>query len=173
MAKALDYKTLLAAVSDAAAFRSNRDLQPAGGPGTKVFPPTFARATYSVEMRRQQDPDTKAWSETPCVVLDTVQSQANRMELALQEAVDDGRIALPVVEVDFDAESQKAAKTDLLYPVGRITSLEAPHRLADAILRDSEHEGNGSPWWIGREVRAGDRFGNRRDQLPGGIRERR
>lgn len=142
MSKPLTLKLLQKAVADrAAAFRSRRNLQPAGGPGTKVFPPTFAGATYSVEMRRQQDPETKGWTDTPCVVLDTVQSQANRMEQALQEAIDGGRIVLPVVEVDFDAEAQKAAKTELLYPVGRITSLEAPHRLADAILRDSEHDG--------------------------------
>lgn len=116
----------------AAAFRSRRTLQPAAGAGTKVFPPTFAGGTYSTELRRV------GAESIPCVVLDTVQSQANRMEEALQNAIDDGRLSLPVVEVDFDAGDEK---NELLYPIGRITSLEAPHRLADAILRDSLHAG--------------------------------
>ena len=133
MAEALTHKRLMQAITDrAAALRCTRKLQPAGGPGTKVFPPTFAGAVYSTEERRI---DGKS---VPCVVLDTVQSQANRMEEALQEAVDGGRISLPVVKVDFDAGDTEAK---LLHPIGRITSLEAPHRLADAILRDSLHEG--------------------------------
>ncbi|MFZ4617291.1 MAG: type I-G CRISPR-associated RAMP protein Csb1/Cas7g [Rectinemataceae bacterium] len=67
----------------------------------------------------------------PCIHLDSVQSQANRMELALLEAARAGKIELPIVQVDF------AAKDPELKEVGTITSLEAPHRLADAILRDS------------------------------------
>lgn len=124
----------------AAAFRCRRRLQPAGGPGDKVFPPTFAGAVYAVEKRRipgRAEP-------VPCVLLDSVQSQANRMELALQEAVDAGRLKLPLVVVDFsefdptgDIEADEAAGR-LIEKVGRITSLQVPHRLADAILRDSE-----------------------------------
>ncbi|GIW39502.1 MAG: hypothetical protein KatS3mg076_0079 [Candidatus Binatia bacterium] len=82
-----------------------------------------------------------------CVLLDSVQSQANRMELALQEAVDAGKIKLPLVVVDFsehdptgDLEADEAAGR-LIEKVGRITSLQVPHRLADAILRDSELDG--------------------------------
>jgi CRISPR-associated protein Csb1 len=65
----------------------------------------------------------------PCVLLDSVPSQANRMELALQDAVDSGDFELPLVSVDFTAVNNPG----LL----RITSLQAPHRIADAILRDS------------------------------------
>jgi CRISPR-associated protein Csb1 len=127
----------------AAAFRCRRRLQPAGGPGDKVFPPTFAGAVYAVEKRRipgRAEP-------VPCVLLDSVQSQANRMELALQEAVDAGRLKLPLVVVDFsefdptgDIEADEAAGR-LIEKVGRITSLQVPHRLADAIFRDSELDG--------------------------------
>lgn len=81
----------------AAAFRCRRRLQPAGGEGDKVFPPTFAGAVYAIEQRRipgRAEPVT-------CVLLDSVQSQANRMELALQEAVDGGRLAMPLLVVDF------------------------------------------------------------------------
>jgi CRISPR-associated protein Csb1 len=67
------------------------------------------------------------------VLLDSVQSQANRMEEALQEAVDEGAVEMPLIVVDF-------SDAKLIEPVGRISSLQAPHRIADAILRDSEYE---------------------------------
>lgn len=134
----LDLKTLHDAVNGtAAAFRCRRRLQPAGGPGDKVFPPTFAGAVYAVEQRRipsRPDPVT-------CVVLDTVQSQANRMEMALQEALDKGLINIPVIKVDFSEWSPTGSKPEgerFIDDVGIITSLQVPHRLADAILRDSQ-----------------------------------
>jgi CRISPR-associated protein Csb1 len=118
-------------------------LQPAGGAGDKVFPPTFAEAVYAIEQRRLPGRD----APVTCVLLDSVQSQANRMELALQEAVDAGKIRLPLVVVDFseydptgDLEADKAARR-LIDRVGRITSLQVPHRLADATLRYSELDG--------------------------------
>jgi CRISPR-associated protein Csb1 len=127
----------------AAAFRCRRRLQPAGGAGDKVFPPTFAGAVYAVEQRRV--PGREA--PVTCVLLDSVQSQANRMELALQEAVDAGKTKLPVIVVDFtafdppgDVEADQASGR-LIDRVGRITSLQVPHRLADAILRDSDLDG--------------------------------
>lgn len=114
----------------AAAFRCRVQLQPAGGEGDKVFPPTYAGAVYATESRRV------AGREQPvaCVLLDSVQSQANRMEEALQEAFDRQRIKIPVLAVEFPRDK-------LIDDVGTITSLQAPHRIADAILRDSEHEG--------------------------------
>ncbi len=128
------------AVRNAAAFRCRTRLQPAGGEGDKVFPPTYAGAVYAMEMRRV------AGIEQPvrCVLLDSVQSQANRAEEALQDAVDEKRINIPVVEVDFgDIPIVDPGSPDegLYEPIGRITSLEAPHRIADAILRDSELDG--------------------------------
>lgn len=132
-----------AVAGTAAAFRCRRRLQPGGSEGDKVFPPTFAGAVYAVEQRRvpgRPDPVT-------CVVLDTVQSQANRMELALQEAVNAGRLQLPLIEVDFSPWSPTGDKEagdqagKLIERIGRITSLQVPHRLADAILRDSEVDG--------------------------------
>ncbi|REK26787.1 MAG: type I-U CRISPR-associated protein Cas7 [Planctomycetota bacterium] len=124
----------------AAAFRCRAELQPAGGEGTKVFPPTYAGAVYATENRRLPNRD----EPVPCVLLDSVQSQANRMEEALQQAVDDGRLKLPVVEVDFTDHfpgDDKDKALQLLDPVGRVSSLELPHRIADAILRDSELDG--------------------------------
>jgi CRISPR-associated protein Csb1 len=141
----LTFEVVRSAVAgSAAAFRSRRRLQPAGGAGDKVFPPTFAGAVYAVEQRRipgRAEPVT-------CVLLDSVQSQANRMERALQEAVDAGELTIPLVVVDFsdhdptgDLEADEAAGR-LIDKVGTITSLQVPHRLADAILRDSELDGH-------------------------------
>lgn len=143
--QALTFETLKAAVEgSAAAFRCRRRLQPAGGPGDKVFPPTFAGAVYAVEQRRIPGRDQPVM----CVLLDSVQSQANRMELALQDAVDAGRLKMPLLVVDFSAhhdptlDPEAAAKAGkLIDAVGRISSLQVPHRLADAILRDSELDG--------------------------------
>ncbi|MEZ4651848.1 MAG: type I-U CRISPR-associated protein Cas7, partial [Candidatus Eisenbacteria bacterium] len=132
-----------AIAGNAAALRCRARLQPAGGPGTKVFPPTYSGAVYAMEMRRLPGRETPI----PCVLLDSVQSQANRMEEALQYALDRGDLApagLPIVEVDFtpyfpgDGVDEALRLRDA---VGRITSLEAPHRIADAILRDSMKDG--------------------------------
>ncbi|MGB7346069.1 MAG: type I-U CRISPR-associated RAMP protein Csb1/Cas7u [Pirellulaceae bacterium] len=127
----LTFKNLFAAVSGSAcAFRSRIELQPADGPGGKVFPPTHLNGAYALEDRVVAGRETPV----PCVLLDSVQSHANRCEEALQLAIDREQIEMPLVEVDFsDAE--------LIDPVGRITSLEAPHRISDAILRDSELDG--------------------------------
>ena len=126
-------QTLQSAVSgSAAAFRARTRLQPAGGEGDKAFPPTYAGAVYATEERRVKQSDG-SYATTPCVLMDSVQSQANRLEEALQLAIDAGRFddcPIPLIEVDFSG-------VKLLDEIGRITSLQAPHRAADAILRDS------------------------------------
>jgi len=131
--KPLDFDSLKKAVAEnAAAFRSRTRLQPAGGEGDKVFPPTYAGAVYAKEDRQING------VKVPCVLLDSVQAQANRLEEALQRAVDAGTLnGVPVLNVDFTG-------IGLLDEVGRVSSLEAPHRIADAILRDSLY--NGQPF---------------------------
>ena len=126
----MNLDTLHKAVSGtAAAFRSRTRLQPAGGEGDKVFPPTYAGAVYAKEERQING------AKVPCVLLDSVQAQANRLEEALQRALDVGLIKnIPVLNVDFTG-------LGLLDEVGRVSSLEAPHRIADAILRDSLYDG--------------------------------
>lgn len=122
-------------VGETVAIRGAATLEPAGGPGDKVFPPT-----HSVDDRNKNKPGAKYAFETrrigghdvTCVLIDSVQSQANRMEEALQALWADKQIALPVVSVDFSSVAPE---------VGRITSLTAPHRIADALLRDSLLDG--------------------------------
>lgn len=116
----------------ATAIRCKTRLQPAAGMGTKVFPPTHADGKYALEKRRIAGPAHDKTQEIDCVLLDSVQSQANRIEEALQLAIDNGLISLPLFVVDFAGQVED---------IQRVTSLEAPHRAADAILRDSLIEG--------------------------------
>ncbi len=123
-----------AVAGNAAAFRRVVELQPAGGNGDKIFPPTYmsgdVAGVYANEKRRVGD------EIVDCVLLDSVQSQANRMELALLDAWRNRQkpedFPLPIIIVDF--------KESIVPDVGQITSLELPHRIADAILRDSLFE---------------------------------
>ena len=125
------YSDLKKNVESATAFRLRRKLQPAGGIGDKVFPPTYSEGKYALETRIIDG------ERLPCVILDSVQSQANRMELALLNAHRQGKIHIPVVSVNFS----EAGFSD----IGSITTLETPHRIADAIFRDSITE-NGTPF---------------------------
>ena len=127
----LDLDRLRDAVAGtAAAFRCITDYQPAGGPGDKVFPPTYEGGKYAMEERI--DPGTGKVRH--CVLLDSVQSQANRMELALLEAHQANKLALPLVVTHFDQ--------DMLLKKFTVSSLEAPHRIADALFRDSLLDGD-------------------------------
>lgn len=117
-----------------AAFRATSRLQPAGGTGDKLFPATYAppsgaRTRYATERRRINGEVVET------VLLDSVASQANRMELALLRAQERGRIQIPLVAVDFSTYEDLA-------DLGRITVFEAPHRIADAIFRDSVLDGS-------------------------------
>ncbi|CAB4243744.1 CRISPR-associated protein Csb1 [Methylacidimicrobium sp. AP8] len=115
-------------VAEDAALRRRQKLQPMGGKGDKIFPPTYpgegrnAPPRHVYELRRLNGQDV--W----CVLIDSVQSQANRLEECLLQAIRDG-LPIPYVVVDFSE-----AKLD---GITRITSLDAPHRVYDAILRDS------------------------------------
>jgi CRISPR-associated protein Csb1 len=121
-----------------AAIRSISTLMPAGGDGDKVFPSTYQGGKYATEKRRL------GGKEIETVLLDSVQSQANRMEMALLGAYRRGEIAFPLLSVDFSKE----------FPdIGEITALEAPHRIADAIFRDSLLDGKSF-----RESGPGERF---------------
>ncbi len=122
----IDLQTLTDAVGGtAAAFRCVTDYQPVGGQGDKVFPPTYRGGQYATEERI--NPETGEIRQ--CVLLDSVQSQANRMELALLEAHRSGAVELPLLVTRFDQ--------DALLKKFKVTSLEAPHRMADALFRDS------------------------------------
>ncbi|TQN30554.1 CRISPR-associated Csx4 family protein [Haloactinospora alba] len=99
---------------------------------SKVFPPSFP-----TDGRSEEPPylfEKRRVDGEPCdvVVLDQVPSQANRVETALLDARDAGRIQLPLFELTTTASDG--------IPV-RLTSLQFPHRFADAYLRDSQIDG--------------------------------
>jgi CRISPR-associated protein Csb1 len=130
----LDLDTLTRAVAGgAAALRTLTRLEPAGGPGDKVFPPTYvkernAETKYALEKRRLDG------REVDTVLLDSVASQANRHEEALLDGWRRGDLPFPVVQVDFSGAKG-------LEDLEQITALQAPHRIADALLRDSVLDG--------------------------------
>jgi CRISPR-associated protein Csb1 len=130
--KKLTLENLKGSVESAAALRLRVKLTGAGGDGDKVFPPTYAGGVYAVEDRRIGGKVVR------CALIDSIQSQANRMEEALLDAF------LPAWR-ELDPKKPPLV-CDL--PVlglrienhGWVTSLTAPHRVHDAILRDSEIE---------------------------------
>src|SRR5690606_9926298 len=114
--------------SEGVAIRVRQRLQPAGGNGDKIFPPTYAtgdnKLRYAGETRRIDGQDV------PSVLLDSVASQANRIEEALLASWESKKLDFPVIGVDFTGDPELA-------DLGSVTSLQAPHRIADAILRDA------------------------------------
>lgn len=130
----MELHELIQMVGADAALRRRQRLQPAGGPGDKIFPPTYPSEVkngppeHIYERRRVAGSDEPVW----CVLVDSVQSQANRLEECLRDVIADG-VAIPHVVVDFSGSE--------LVGVKAVTSFDAPHRVYDAILRDSLHDG--------------------------------
>ncbi len=126
----MNIKQLNQMLSEDAALRRRQPLQPSGGKGDKIFPPTYpaenAPPRHVYERRRLNG------EEKWCVLVDSVQSQANRLEECLLEAIREG-LPIPHVVVDLREAG--------LVGISEITSLEAPHRVYDAILRDSLFDG--------------------------------
>jgi len=127
MSKELTYEMVQSCVAgDSAALRVTVELTPTAGPESKIFPPTYigtndrGKEVSGAYAKEERIVDGK---RVLSVLLDSVGSQANRMELALLSAIEENLIQIPLVR----AESPE---------IGVITSLEAPHRIADAIFRD-------------------------------------
>lgn len=147
---AITLEQLQNVVAKDAAIRRVQRLQPAGGPGDKIFPSTYPGVGTNVPARHVFETRRINGEDVRCVLIDSVQSQANRLEEALLRAMRDGRIGLPHVSVDFAGQKTKLTidasngvafgkgKEYDLSDLGAITSLDAPHRIFDAIIRDSE-----------------------------------
>jgi CRISPR-associated protein Csb1 len=116
-------KLLSACAGGMSALRTVVQLLPVGGDGDKVAPPTHEGGQYAFEKRFV---DGRADVQT--VLLDSVQSQANRFEEVLLTAVQSGNIKIPLLQVDIPGRQT-------------LTSLSVPHRVHDAIFRDSKYEG--------------------------------
>jgi CRISPR-associated protein Csb1 len=97
-------------------------LEPVEGKGQPFFPPTFAKqnASSPYNIDRLQD-------GTKVALVDSVGSQANRMEpLFLRE---DLRELVPQIDIAYGDEKKDPRSA------GRVSILEAGHRLGDAIVR--------------------------------------
>lgn len=113
-----------------AAIRCRTRLQPAGGVGDKVFPPTFVSDDRQSPLKYAHEKRRIDGQDVPVVLLDSVASQANRKEEALLSAWEDKLVDFPVIGVDFTGEAG-------LEDLGFLSALQAPHRIADALLRDA------------------------------------
>lgn len=120
-------------VAEDAALRRRQRLQPVGGKGDKIFPPTYPGEGRNDPPRHVFERRHLDARELWCVLVDSVQSQANRMEEGLLGAIGEDGISIPHVTVDFSGDG--------LAGIRKITSLDAPHRVFDAIFRDSLLDG--------------------------------
>lgn len=116
-------KLLSSCTGGMSALRTVVKLVPAGGDGDKVSPPTHEGGKYAFEERA-----VDGRGDVKTVLLDSVQSQANRLEDALLTAARAGDIRIPMLQVDIPGHQT-------------ITSLSAPHRVHDAIFRDCQYQG--------------------------------
>lgn len=103
--------------------------QPVGGQGGLVMPPTFPGGEPSRPYLI--GPRLVDGEVVDAVVMDQVPSQTNRVEESLARAQASGRVSLPLFVQTTPT------------PAGgvRLTSLDFPHRYADAYLRDSQIDG--------------------------------
>ena len=128
--RTLKYDDLLEACADDGAadgIRFDAELEPIAGPGGVVRPATYVGGKHQRERRWMSVSDDEP---TEVIVIDNVPSQANRLEDALR--ADLGNTGAP--EFVLDLSDAKGLPPHL---PKRLSSLQFPHRHADAYLRDS------------------------------------
>lgn len=116
------------------ALRLRLKLEPVGGAGDKVFPPTYEGSSYAVEERLADGRSVKA------VLLNSVQSEAARLEQALKRALERGDVYFPTIRLELDGHPS-------------LTELDLPHRVFDGYLVNSKL-GDEAFWdsSVGREI---------------------
>lgn len=118
-------------VQRAAAIRRVRRMQPSGGAGDKLFPPTYpGDGQGKPPLRHVFERRRVGGDSVLCVLIDSVQSQANRLEEALGDLRASGKVRFPTIAVTFENSNDLA-------DIGVVDTLLAPHRVFDAIIRDS------------------------------------
>lgn len=134
MTKHFTLDALVAACMDSSfddGIRIDSELESIAGPGGPVKPAVYEGGRYQEDQRWASPSDTEA---TPVIVIDNVPSQANRLEDALRRDLASDRI--PELFIDFSGIPSLPAHLP-----SRISSLQFPHRNADAYLRDSQLKG--------------------------------
>lgn len=135
----------IVAGAEFALARITAEYEPAGGNGGRTFPPTYPaeganQSPYLLERRFRDGKSVRA------VVLDQVPSQANRVEEALAQAQQDGRVTLPLIRLTHSGPANVV-----------MTGLSFPHRFFDAYVRDSLlGDARFDSTELGKAVRAAD-----------------
>ena len=103
------------------ALHLRQPLVPVEGPGSVIFPPTYADVGYNID---------EFSDGTKIATIDSVGSQANRMEPVFLPA----RIGQPE-----NPRASLVPQVDIMYGnESSISILEAGHRLGDAVIRSTE-----------------------------------
>ena len=127
--RGLSFSAVLGACADDAwddGIRIDTELVPLGGVGAPVKPAVYATGMFQHDRRwgsREDDEPVEV------IVIDNVPSQANRLEEALR--VHRAALSLPEFLLDFDGLPLPS------HLPTRLSSLQFPHRNADAYLRDA------------------------------------
>ena len=130
MARKINIEALLAGCADDsfdAGIRIDTELVPLAGPGGPVKPAVYEGGVYQQDRRWAAPGDAEA---TPVIVIDNVPSQANRLEDALRRHRDS--TSIPELVLDLSQLEHLPAHLPQ-----RLSSLQFPHRSADAYLRDA------------------------------------
>ena len=134
MPRRIDLAALLTGCADEShddGIRIDSHLEPLSGPGGMVKPAIYDGGTYQHD-RRWVSPDDEEPAHV--IVIDNVPSQANRLEEALRRNRDS--TSIPEFVLDFSELPHLPAHLPR-----SMSSLEFPHRNADAYLRDAELDG--------------------------------
>lgn len=134
MSNRIDLAALLAGCAQDSfddGIRIDSRLEPLSGPGGMVKPAVYEGGTYQHD-RRWASPDDA--EPTPVIVIDNVPSQANRLEDALRRHRD--AISIP----EFVLDLSELPNLPVHLPRS-LSSLQFPHRNADAYLRDAQLNG--------------------------------
>ncbi len=112
-------------------IRIDAELEPISGPGGPVKPAVYEGGKYQTDRRWASPEDDQP---TDVIVIDNVPSQANRLEEALRQQ----KTAIGIPELVLELSGIRGLPVHLPQ---RLSSLQFPHRNADAYLRDSQLEG--------------------------------
>ena len=126
----IDLELLLSACADDGfddGIRIDAELEPLAGEGGLVKPAVYEGGKYQDDRRWATPEDSEP---SRIIVIDNVPSQANRLEEALRR----DRAATRVPEFVLDLSGLTALPAHL---PRRLSSLQFPHRNADAYLRDA------------------------------------